>query len=252
MKNNDTSHRLGEEGKNNQGLMMKIIEYRRPVDITVQFNESGAKVNTDYYRFIKGAVLDPYHKTAYGKGYIGEGEFTVKGNKVIYTTWRNMFQRCYYDKFHETHRSYKDCEVSPKWFNFQDFAQWYTDNHYSVEEETMNLDKDILVKGNKVYSPDTCCFVPRTINMLFVKSNNIRGIYPIGVSYNKQKKKYEAYIQTNRKRINLGYHNTIEEAFVVYKFKKEKIIKEVAKKYKELIPMRLYDSLINYKVDIND
>ena len=66
-----------------------------------------------------------------------------------------------------------DCSVYEGWHNFQNFAKWYEDNYYEIEEEQMHLDKDILVKGNKVYSPDTCVFVPETINGLFVKSNAI-------------------------------------------------------------------------------
>ena len=63
-----------------------------------------------------------------------------------------------------------------------------------------HLDKDILVKGNKVYSPETCCFVPQEINSLLVTSVRSRGDQPIGVSYNKLTQKYEAYYNERRKR----------------------------------------------------
>ena len=116
----------------------------------------------------------------------------------------------------------------------------------------MNLDKDILIKGNKVYGPDTCIFVPQDINKLFTKRNNNRGNYPIGVSYNKQQKKYKSYCNTNSKQNFLGYYDTPEEAFTIYKQFKENYIKQVADEYKNHIPEKLYNAMYEYEVEIDD
>lgn len=159
-----------------------------------------------------------------------------------------MLERCYSKEFHKTHPTYKDCEVCEEWLNFQNFATWYIDNYYVVENQTMCLDKDILYKGNKIYSPDTCIFVPQEINTLFVKRNKSRGKYPIGVYYSKEKNKYRSMLG----KTHLGYFDTPEGAFNVYKKAKERHIKEIADKYKCDIPKKLYEAMYEYKVDIID
>lgn len=103
-----------------------------------------------------------------------------------------MMRRCYDPKYHEKEPTYKGCEVCKEWLNFQMFAEWYYKNHYEIEGQRICLDKDILLKGNKIYSADTCIFVPHRINSLFVKSYKLRGELPIGVSYHKRDKKFRA------------------------------------------------------------
>ena len=121
----------------------------------------------------------------------------------------------------------------------------------------MCLDKDILVKGNKVYSPETCIFVPKTINSLFTKRQNDRGESVIGTSLT-QNGKYRAYCslinpKTGKSKYeHLGCYETQEKAFEVYKYYKERNIKEVADYYKDKIPQKLYDALYNYEVEITD
>ena len=100
------------------------------------------------------------------------------------------------------------------------------------------LDKDILVKGNKIYSPETCCFVPKGINLLFGKNNAKRGNYPIGVC--KFKNKFQATINIKGKTISLGHFDTPEEAFEAYKTAKEAYIKEVADEWKDRIEEDVY------------
>ncbi len=125
----------------------------------------------------------------------------------------------------------------------------------NIDEKT-NLDKDILCKSNKIYSLENCVLVPNWINSLFVKSDARRGKYPIGVSYDKRKKKYEAYCSVNGKQIRIGRYNTIEEAFNAYKIVKENEIKRIANDCvsKGFITKdsRLYNAMINYQVEIAD
>ena len=120
----------------------------------------------------------------------------------------------------------------------------------------MDLDKDILFKHNKIYSPETCVFVPQTINKLFVKSNSNRGESVIGTS--PKNGKYQVYCsiinpETGKSKGEyLGIYDTELEAFKVYKYYKEKNIKEVADYYKNLIPQKLYQILYDYEVEIDD
>jgi hypothetical protein len=116
----------------------------------------------------------------------------------------------------------------------------------------MCLDKDILFKGNKIYSPETCVFVPSDINILFTKTNAKRGDFPIGVTYNKKVGKYQSRCNVNSKLIHIDFFNTPEEAFFAYKIFKEKLIKHIANKYKDKIPNNLYEAMLRYEVEITD
>lgn len=255
--------RLGEVRKNKEVLgnyKMKIIEYNKANDIVVEFQDRyKAKVRTRYSHFKNGDVKNPYHPSIFNIGYIGEGKFKSrdeKGNKTIeYIVWRNMIQRCYDPYTINKHLTYKDCFVCEEWHNFQNFAKWYEENYYECNNERMELDKDILIKGNKVYSPTTCIFVPDRINILFVKNDKNRGEYPIGVHWRNDVKKFVARCSTSnkdKKRIHLGLYDTVNEAFYCYKQFKESYIKQVADEYKDLIPKELYDAMYNYEVEIND
>lgn len=113
----------------------------------------------------------------------------------------------------------------------------------------MEIDKDILFKNNKIYSPEKCIFVPHTINVIFTNKKSKSNNLPIGVWYHPKNKKYIAgcsFGDGDTK--HLGSFDTPEEAFMVYKKVKEKYIKEVAEKYKNKIPLILYKSLIKYEV----
>ena len=120
----------------------------------------------------------------------------------------------------------------------------------------MCLDKDILYKGNKIYSRDTCIFVPQRINNLFTKRDNDRGDYPIGM-HKILSGNYRVRCSNGfGKQIDLGVYPTKEEAFRVYKQCKEKVIKEVIDYYKGKIPehhyYRLREAMYNYEVEIDD
>ena len=254
--------RTGEENYNNFGSKMIITEYKNCENINVFFPEYNWTINEIRYdNFKNGNIKCPYEKRYYGIGFIGEGKFKTRKNDKntrVYDTWKRMLERCYSEKFHEINSTYKGCEVEKDLLNFQNFAKWYYDNYYEIEGQIMELDKDILVKGNKIYSPETCVFVPHNINSLFIKRDNKRGEYPIGVSYNKRNKKFVAkcnvydFENKKKKTKHLGYYDAPEDAFNSYKQFKEKHIKEVADYYKDKIPQKLYDAMYQYEVEITD
>ena len=159
-------------------------------------------------------------------------------------------------KIHKKYPTYIDCEVCEEFHNFQNFAEWYYDNYYEVEGERMELDKDILFKHNKIYSPETCIYVPQTINSLFVKNDKLRGESVIGTSLKNGKYVVRCHMinpETGKSKSEyLGYYTTQEKAFEVYKYYKEKNIKQVADYYKGQIPQKIYDVLYDYEVEIDD
>ena len=159
-----------------------------------------------------------------------------------YNKWRQMIKRCGNHKY----PTYIDCTICNEWHTFSNYEKWHNE-HYI---DGYSLDKDILVKHNKIYSPNTCCFVPKEINNLLIKCQNMRGKYPIGVKKS-QRGGFSAQINMG-KRVHLGYFKTEEEAFQAYKKAKEAWIKEVANKWKDQLEPKVYDALMKYEVEITD
>ena len=247
--------RTGEKAINNFGSEMIIVKYKNTNNMNVLFPEyNWIAYGVQYIQFKKGKIKCPYEPRLCHVGYIGEGEYKCELDGKLtneYKIWSGMLKRCYNEAQIKRDKVYKDCIVCKEWHNFQTFSQWYENNYYEIPNELMSLDKDILVKGNKIYSPDTCVFVPQTINTLFTKSNKSRGKYPIGVDY--KNNKFRSRCRTiETKEIHLGMFNTPQEAFQAYKKFKENYIKQVADEYKEYIPQKLYEAMYNYEVEIGD
>lgn len=165
----------------------------------------------------------------------------------VKTYYHNMMNRCY-GKNKKT--CYDGCSVCEEWKNdFEAFYTWVQENYYEVEGEKMCLDKDILIKGNKVYSPDTCVFVPAYINNMMggISSKNKKNDLPIGVK--KQGSRYKVDVTGC-----IDSYDTVEQAFNAYKKHREGKIISVADSYieKHKIPYKLYKALCDYSIDMND
>jgi hypothetical protein len=246
-KKGDFKNRSGEKYTTNEGYEVEIIEYFGYDDCTLQFKNQQILKHKDYKQIVKGQIKNPYHESVYNIGFIGDGNYkpSLKGVYYkYYIVWSSMLGRCYSKNKQKKHPTYKDVTVCDEWLNFQNFAKWYEENYI----EGFHIDKDILFKGNKIYSPETCCFVPREINAIFIKSEKTRGEYPIGVGKRNEKGGFQSTL--NNKLI--GTYPTIEEAFQAYKIAKENYIKEVADRWKDKITEKTYEALINYQVEITD
>lgn len=252
--------RIGEEKINNQGLRMKIIDYTSCRNMTILFDDGTILYNVEYGNFKNGSVTNYNHKDIFGVACRGYGKHKNWENSRCtdkYNTWVGMLERCYSDKLHNKRKTYLNCSTVDEWLNFQTFGDWYDLNYTSYGSGKMCLDKDILVKGNKIYSPQTCVFVDDRINALITKNESVRGLYPIGVTKIKNKNQYLAQCRVLElgRQLKLGKFDTPEEAFYVYKQFKEKYIKQVADEYKEKypnFPQKLYDALYSYQVEIDD
>ena len=252
--------RIGEEGYNSFGSKMIIKEYRSCMDINVYFPEyNWTAEHVQYNKFKNGNIKCPYEPRYYGVGFLGEGKYKVRENGKInpwFKIWYHMLERCYDPKVQEKYPTYKGCIVEEYLLNFQNMCKWLEENYYEIPGEQMCLDKDILYKGNKIYSRNTCIFVPQRINTLFVKCDKNRGENPIGV-HPRESGNYQAICCDGYgKNIPLGTYTTKEQAFNVYKKYKEKVIEEVANSYEGRIPEPYYSKLktamYNYEVEIDD
>lgn len=171
-------------------------------------------------------------------------------NEDYYNTWRSLLERALSKIYKKKYPTYATCSICNEWLTLSNFKKWF-ENPKNGYQEGYHLDKDILIKGNKEYSPSACCFVPQEINLLFGlkrKTNNL----PLGVMAKHDK--YKAQIHINGKKLILGTYNTPEEAFCAYKNAKERHIKETAERYfKEgKITEKVYNALMKYEVEITD
>jgi len=245
--------RLGEKHFTNQGYLVTIVEYFNSRSCSIKFEDGTILQNKLYGDVKNGNIKHLLHPTVCNVGYLGYGMYRAYEKSKLtkcYTIWHSMILRCFSKKYNKKHSSYQKVSVEVEWYNFQNFAEWYYENYNPEIMDDWHLDKDILIKGNKIYSPETCCFVPQEINKLFVKMYGLKRTLPVGVSVDKNK--FVARLSKYRVEHILGYFNTPEEAFQVYKTAKEQYIKEVADKWKDQITKQIYNALINYKVEIDD
>ncbi|HBI73638.1 MAG TPA: hypothetical protein DEG06_05140 [Lachnospiraceae bacterium] len=165
-------------------------------------------------------------------------------NKKAYKAWKSMINRCTGTYNFEI---YKDVTICDEWNDYANFEKWYETNIYEFDG-TLELDKDLLSRHKKIYSPNTCCFLPKNINTL-IASTSSRNQYLPGVSVNVRKNRvtYTATVKDGGKVITKTF-KTQKEAFYFYKEKKEKIIKETANEYRDVLPEHIYNALIQYEI----
>lgn len=180
---------------------------------------------------------------------IGKGKYNSKKDLRAYQCWNAMMRRCYLD--YQCWNAYKDVTVCDQWHSFQAFAEFYYTHHYDLPNgERVEIDKDILQHGRKIkiYSPETCLFVPHTLNAILINKHYNNGL-PVGVSF--YDGKYHAEINMRGKRVKKAFDDPMQ-AFKFYKKIKEKYIKSLADQYREWIPDRVYQAMVCWTVEIGD
>lgn len=185
----------------------------------------------------------------YGVGTNSKGRYraNINGKSTApYQTWKNMLMRAYSQKYQDNFPTYIGCSVDSEWHEFQAFAEWHCNHEY--RDMGYHLDKDILVPNNKVYSPDTCCFVPTQINSLLLSNPKIRGKYKQGVCFDKARSKFMASMKVDGRFKNLGRFDCPQEAHQVYKIAKEAYVKEKALEWQDRIANNVFEALMNWKL----
>jgi hypothetical protein len=191
-------------------------------------------------------------RLVFGIGYSTEGPFVKTINRRrsnLFRKWEGMFSRCYSKVKQSSHPAYIGCTVDPRFHDYQQFCAWAV-KQVGHENASWELDKDILKKGNRIYGPDTCAFVPPEINTLFRNRKSDRGDFPIGI--HAQDGRYAAMVRFKGNREWVGRYETPELAFLAYKLRKEEIIKTLASEYKGLVSNSVYEAMMAYEVKITD
>ena len=232
----------------------KILKYNDTANVEIQFVTTGYEMVARLNHIRNGEVKDLHSPSVFGVGIIGAKYPVSEGgiHTKDYVMWKNMLTRCYSDSYKKKHPTYEGCEVSENFKSYEYFYEW-CQNQIGFDNEGWQLDKDLLVKGNKVYSENSCIFIPSEINTLLIKRAASRGGYLIGVSWSKTNKAFVAKVGKSKgKRENLGFFKTEIEAFNAYKKAKESFVKEQAEKWKSQIDIRAYNALMNYEVSTDD
>lgn len=177
-----------------------------------------------------------YHRGLCGVGYSGMKMNTEMRHSVSYYKWKNMVQRCYDKKIHKKYKpEYKDKSVCEEWLNYSNFRIWFDEHYVQCKNNQIDLDKDLLVQGNKVYSPETCVFLLHYQNTMFERSAKDKiyekedGTFVIGGG---KKKTYA----------------TLKEAEDIVCERNQNRIESVAEKCKGSIPMCAYEAMLNWDV----
>ncbi len=239
--------RIGEKWTDNVGNEIEIIEDFGTKNCSIKFNKGHIVKNIQYSNIVNKRVKDPYLPSVFGIGYIGIGKHLISISGLHtkkYLVWKGILERCYSN--YRSRPTYNGCAICDEWMNFQIFGDWYDLNYDEFLMKDWHLDKDILFAGNKIYSPNTCCFVPKEINALFKTNNIVNSIYGDGVY--KKKNRFVSMIGIFGKRIHLGSFLTHNEAFEVYKNNKKSYIIHVANLWKDKISVDVYNSMIAYKI----
>lgn len=170
---------VGEGYQTNNYGWLTIVDYHDCNHVEVVFTATGYRTVAQSSHVLKGKVKDKLKPIVYGIGFIGEGKHktTISGKSTKpYQTWLGILERSYSEKCHDRFPTYKGCTADKEWHNFQNFAEWFEANYINGYE----LDKDILVKGNKIYSPDTCKFVTHAENIIEANAKHYVFISPEG------------------------------------------------------------------------
>lgn len=140
-----------------------VVEYINCKNVKIKFVDTEFAATSHSCQIRDGRVKDALKPSVFSVGFIGVGEYAPSVNGIHtkqYSSWHNMLKRCYHKKTQETQPTYIGCSVCDEWHNFQVFAKWFDVNYVNG----LHLDKDIKVKGNKIYSPDYCSFVTLSEN----------------------------------------------------------------------------------------
>lgn len=171
--------KVGDIFGSNECGDMQVIEYNGWTDVVVKFLNTGYVSSFNSYHVKKGGCSDKTRRSVCGVGFTGVGRHKTSIKKKVtpaYRTWHNMISRCYDHRRHELYPSYKDCTVADDWHNFQNFADFYYENF----KEGLELDKDTLIEGNRLYSKETCVFITKHENLSHMAAKNHTFISPEG------------------------------------------------------------------------
>jgi len=200
-----------------------VTKYIDCFNIEILF-ENGYKTKVTTSQIGKGIIGNPYYPKICNVGFIGEGKYNSTNSRKIYKTWSSMIERVYGKNL----PTYKDVTVCEEWHNFQNFAKWFEENYNYETMKDWYLDKDLLSEKTKIYSSDTCCFLPPAINSLI-------GFIHSDLTIKELKNRYYIRVMVDGNRRSFGGFSTKEEAFERYLTERKLQASIILDKYKQYL-----------------
>ena len=197
------------------------------------------------YCHVKDAsIKNPYCPNIYDKGYLGVGKAIASVNRKeskSYKVWKSILERVYSAKSLAKYPTYIGVKVCEEWHNFQVFDKWFQKNFINGYA----LDKDLLSGDTKIYSPETCIFLPPALNSFFTNKRRGNTSNYIGVYWHKGDKRWRTSISDihSQKKIDLGCYDTQEEANEAYQTKRAEFALVWKKRMKEILPKEAIDNI---------
>ena len=240
---------IGKRFINKTGDCCKVLQWKSHKEVTVEFEGFAGKFFTFQYGALRrGGFRNPNKPVIFGVGFIGDGEYSSKRGKdyFIYVVWYNMLARCYDDRLQEKFPAYIGCTVHEDWHNFQSFAEWY--HNHEFFGLGYELDKDLIVKGNKIYSPENCTLIPKWLNNMIKISCKTGNGLPIGVT--RKGCKYRARVTDSSEGVEMyiGSFDTKEEASAMYVKEKENLVRRKYEVLSGIISERAQEAVMNWTV----
>ena len=175
---NEVSHRdcVGKVCKSKSSGDFKVLKYNDARNVEIQFVKTGFETVARLDHIKSGGVKDPYSPSVFDVGIVGTNYPATVNGRITkeYSRWHSMLERCYSDNSKKKQPTYEGCEVSENFKSYEYFYEW-CQNQTGFSSEGWHLDKDLLIKGNKVYSENTCVFLPQEINKILTKRTTSRG-----------------------------------------------------------------------------
>lgn len=244
------NYEVGMVIKNDKYGYYEILESKRE-KVTVKFLVTGGVYDFHPSVVSQNRVKDYMMPTFYDVGYLERPTKNIRdpiSNKGLFI-WAGMLKRCYNNDL-VARPNYEGCRASEKWKSYYNFYLWYkVQVDKGFYQPGYQLDKDLLVIGNKLYSEDTCVFSPFQLNSLLQVKVRSEGNYLPGVNFDKSRSKFKSEVNFKGKRYYGVRRETELEAFLDYKTVKEQLVREEGAKWKGLLPDRAVDSLMNYSLD---
>lgn len=233
------------------GGTVVVVKYISSLNVIVRHeDENWHLMRTSAQQLRQGCVKNPYAPKLSGVGYVGVGKHQPYPNGVkskAYAVWCHMLARCYDEKEQMKAPHYIGCSVDRRWHNYQEFAEWYYSNKYY--SDSYFLDKDLIKKGNKVYSPELCALVPRELNNLFAGTDRSKDW--VGVYYRSDIGRYSVEVGDEGVCKKLGFFDCRDEARKAYLDEKALIVGKAAKKWSGKVDPRVIESLYRWCLSKN-
>ena len=238
---------FGTQFKTKSSGVCTLIKYVNAKNVYVMF-EDGTVIKVASGNLLTGSVSNPNHPSVFGVG-INDVSGSIPANDKRYTLWCSIIRRAYSDVYHHIKPTYRDVEVCDRWKRFSNFAEDIVKIPFYEKciTDKYELDKDILGGDLRIYSPETVCFIPRSVNIFFSRNTQKQSNLPTGITFNKRLNKYVASCNIGGKNTqHLGVFGSIEEALIVYKRTKHELLKTLANSLEGDIEDKVYNKLLNY------